>query len=183
MSEPHQHCHVCGAAYDDTSFYPRACLSCGNMTWLNPVPVSVLLIPVRTGERVGLLAIRRGVEPQAGKLALVGGFLEADETWQAGGAREVVEETGVEVDVASVETFWFTSTEPSPNRVLLFGTVAEVDAAAFEAFEPTSEVTERGVVFGPDGLDEVFAFPLHVEAARRWFAARGIEGANDYAPV
>ena len=159
--EPHQHCHACGAAYGDTSMYPRVCDACGNMVWSNPIPVSVLLVPVQKGGRVGLLVIRRGIEPAVGKLALVGGFLESDETWQAGGAREVLEETGVEVDADGVEAFWFCSTEPSPNRVLLFGTVGEVDGDALEPFEPTSETTARGVVFGPDDLEEVFAFPLH----------------------
>jgi hypothetical protein len=41
---------------------------------------------------------------------------------------------------------------------------------------PNTEVSERGVVFGPDGLDEVFAFSLHAEAARRYFAGRGVTG-------
>jgi hypothetical protein len=36
-------------------------------------------------------------------------------------------------------------------------------------------------VFGPDGLDPGFAFPLHADAARRFFAERGVGGAADYA--
>lgn len=178
--DPHQHCHVCGAAYGDTSMYPRVCDACGNMVWVNPTPVSVLLVPVQKDGRVGLLVIRRGIEPEVGKLALVGGFVESDETWQAGGAREVLEETGVEVDEESVAPFWFCSTEPNPNRVLLFGTAGDIDAGALEPFEPTSEVTARGVVFGPDDLEEVFAFPLHAEAATRWFETRGIMGTHDF---
>lgn len=180
---PHLYCHVCGAAFDDTSAFPRACTECGNMVWLNPIPVSVLLVPVKSGDRTGLLVIRRGIEPQQDRLALVGGFLEAHETWQVGGTREVFEETGVQVDDASVEPFWFTSTDPRPNRVLLFGTVAEVDAATLPTFEPTSETTQRGAVFGPEGLDEVFAFPLHIEAAERWFAARGQSGPHEFTPL
>ena len=178
--EPHQHCHVCGAPFGDTSGFPRVCDACGNMVWLNPVPVSVLLVPVRAADRVGLMVIRRGIEPAVGKLALVGGFLEAHETWQAGGAREVLEETGVEVDAASVAPFWFTSSAPNPNRVLLFGTVPELDASGFEPFEATTETTARGAVFGPDGLDEELAFPLHAEAARRWFAMYSITGPADF---
>jgi len=150
------------------------------MVWMNPTPVSVLLVPVKQGERVGLLTIRRAIDPQKDKLALVGGFLEAHETWQVGGAREVVEETGVSVDASTVEAFWFTSTEPKPNRVLLFGTVAEVAADSFEAFEASPETSARGAVFGPDGLEDVFAFPLHIDAARRWFEARDVTGAHDF---
>ncbi len=39
----------------------------------------------------------------------------------------------------------------------------------------------RGLVFGPDGLSEVFAFPLHVEAAQRYFGASGITGSHAFA--
>jgi hypothetical protein len=36
------------------------------------------------------------------------------------------------------------------------------------------------VVYGPGGLEEVFAFSTHVEAARRYFAARGVAGPHDF---
>jgi len=42
------------------------------------------------------------------------------------------------------------------------------------------ESSERGVVYGPGGLEEVFAFSTHVEAARRYFAARGVAGPHDF---
>jgi hypothetical protein len=37
-------------------------------------------------------------------------------------------------------------------------------------------------VFGPEGLDEVFAFSLHAEAARKYFAGRGITGPHGFVP-
>ncbi len=122
--------------------------------------------------------IRRGIEPGKGKLALVGGFLEEHETWQEGGARELFEETGAKVDATTLTPFWFTSTAPRPNRVLLFSEAKPV--GSIEPFAPDHETTERGLIFGPAGLDEIFAFPLHVEAARKWFAAKGITGAHAY---
>jgi ADP-ribose pyrophosphatase YjhB (NUDIX family) len=171
------YCSYCGAAYENTSAarYPRTCPGCDTTVWANPIPVSVVLVPV-TGlaadGRAGLLVIRRAIEPRIGKLALVGGFLEEHETWAAGGAREVLEETGVRVDEASLTPLWFTSTEPRPNRVLLFSVAAPVAHGALAPFLPDHETAERGVIFGTAGLDEVFAFPLHIEAARRFFAAR-----------
>ena len=36
-----------------------------------------------------------------------GGFLEEHESWQQGGAREVREETGAEIDVATILPMWF----------------------------------------------------------------------------
>lgn len=177
------HCHVCGTAFEDTTRYPRSCSKCKNQVWANPIPVSVVLVPVRHQGRVGLLVVRRSIEPRKGMLALVGGFLEEHETWQQGGAREVFEETDVRIDAATLVPFWFTSTEPRPNRVLLFSSCAELVSEELPVFSPTDETSERGLVFGPEGLDGLFAFPLHVRAAQRFFEARGIQGGHEYVAV
>lgn len=170
--------------------YPRTCAACKVQIWANPIPVSVALVPVivpasaAKPARTGVLVVRRGIEPRRGKLALVGGFLEEHETWQEGAAREVREETAIAIDPASLETFWFTSTAPKPNRVLLFSVSnMPLDVGTLAPFAANTETEERGLVFGPDGLDDVFAFPLHVEAVRRFFASRTILGPHDYTQV
>ena len=124
---------------------------------------------------------RRAIPPQIGKLALVGGFLEEHETWQHGAAREVVEETGVVIDPTTLENLWWSSTNPKPNRVLMFSLAAPIDISAMPAFEGDSETSERGLIYGPEGLDEVFAFSLHAEAARRYFAGKGVTGPHAFA--
>src|SRR4051812_47971251 len=113
-------CSSCGTAFAQTQGYPRICQTCGLQVWANPIPVSVVLVPVITARKTGLLVVRRAIEPRKGFLALVGGFLEEHETWQQGGAREIREETDVIVDPSTLESFWYVSTEPRPNRVLLF---------------------------------------------------------------
>lgn len=175
-------CSYCGTQFPDLASYPRTCAHCGVTIWANPIPVSVVLAQITDGARTGLLVIRRAIPPGVGKLALVGGFLEDHETWQVGGAREVREETGVVVDPAALTPLWFTSTEPKPNRVLLFSIAPAQPIASLPAFAADGETSERGVIFGPGGLDDVFAFSLHVEAARRYFAARGEAGAHGFAP-
>ncbi|MDI2128345.1 NUDIX domain-containing protein [Yinghuangia seranimata] len=174
-------CSYCGTAYVAPLRYPRTCAGCKTTVWANPIPVSVVLVPVRSGGRTGLLVVRRAIEPGKGRLALAGGFLEEQETWAEGGVREVREEAGTTVDPATLTAFWFTSTEPRPNRVLLFSVAAPIDADALGTFTPNDETSERGLVFGPGGLEEVFAFPLHAEAARRFFAERDITGDQAYA--
>ena len=64
------------------------------------IPVSVVLVPVWQGSRIGLLVIRRAIAPRIGRLALVGGFVEEQESWQATAARETREEAGVLLDPA-----------------------------------------------------------------------------------
>lgn len=176
-------CSRCGARFEDTTGYPRTCPGCATTVWANPIPVSVVLVPIEHDGRTGVLVVLRGIEPRRGLLAIVGGFLEEHETWQVGGAREVREETDVVVDPRTIEPFWFTSTAPRPDRVLLFSIAAPLAAASLPPFSPTSETTERGVVLGPDGIDDLFAFPLHVEAIRRFFAARGVTGDGAYRPL
>ena len=172
------YCNACGAKFPEPLKYPRKCAGCGLELWANPIPVSVALVPVVSDGRTGLLVVRRGIEPRTGFLTLPGGFLEDHETWQQGGAREVFGESGVKIDPATLECLWFTSTEPRPNRVLLFSVAAPL--TRLEPFVPNHESPERGVVFGPDGLAEIFAFPLHMQAALKYFASRGVKGPHDY---
>lgn len=173
-------CSFCGAKFPEPLSYPRTCPACGVQIWANPIPVVVVLAPVVVGERTGLLAVRRAVAPEIGKLALPGGFLEEHETWQAGGAREVREETGVIVEPGELAPHWFASSDPRPNRVLMFAVAAARSASALPKFTHDAESSERGVVFGPTGLEDVFAFSTHIEAARRYFADRGVSGLHDF---
>jgi ADP-ribose pyrophosphatase YjhB (NUDIX family) len=162
-------CSYCGTAFELPLAYPRTCAKCKTTIWANPIPVAVALVPITRGDRTGLLVVRRGIEPGKGKLALVGGFVEENETWQVGAPREVREEVGIELDASRIEPFYFVSTEPRPNRVLLFAIAPAIDERALEPFVPNAETMERAVLFAEDGFAD-FAFPLHAEAARRFFS-------------
>ena len=175
-------CHFCGAKFAEPLVYPRTCPSCGAQIWANPIPVAVALVPIETTRGTALLVIRRAIPPGVGKLALVGGFVEEHESWQVGCAREVREETGITIDAAAITPLWVASSEPKPNRVLIFGVAQALADATLPPFAPDHETSERGVIFGAGGLDEVFVFSLHAEAARRFFAARGIDCAHDFTP-
>lgn len=164
-------CSYCGTAFEPPLAYPRTCAKCKTTIWANPIPVVLALVPIVREGRTGLLVVRRGVEPGRGKLALVGGFLEAHESWQAGAAREVREEVGVTIDASRLEPFHFVSTHPRPNMVLLFSLAPAMDERALEPFVPNEEAMERDVVFADDEFSD-FAFDLHVEVARRFFASR-----------
>jgi ADP-ribose pyrophosphatase YjhB (NUDIX family) len=178
-------CSYCGTAYPEPLAYPRTCTNsaCKVTVWANPIPVSVVLLPVRSEQGTGLLVVRRGIEPRKGSLALVGGFVEEHETWQACGAREMLEEAGVTIDAAKLAPVWFTSTEPRPNRVLLFSVAPVLERASLPAFTPGPEAMERGLVFGSRGLEEVFAFPLHTQVARNWLESQGLTGPHRFTQV
>jgi ADP-ribose pyrophosphatase YjhB (NUDIX family) len=91
-------CPKCGAALTTPGACPLVCTACGFAYYFNPA-VSAAAILLR-GDGQGLF-IRRGHEPGLGRLALVGGFVDAGETPEAALRREVREEVGVELaDVA-----------------------------------------------------------------------------------
>lgn len=162
MNAPTLHCTYCGVAHTDAG-WPKTCSGCARTTWKNPTPVAVMLLPV-TAPR-GLVVIRRGIEPNKGKLALPGGYVDWEESWQAAGARELREETGVEVDPGAIELFDVHS-PPNGRTVLIFGLAEPVAREALPAFDGTDETDERTII---DGASEM-AFPLHTQVVEAFFA-------------
>jgi ADP-ribose pyrophosphatase YjhB (NUDIX family) len=152
-------CSYCGARYDDMSGYPRTCPSCGKQVWDNPSPVAVVLQPVVENGRTGLLVVRRAIPP-VGELSLVGGFIEAHETWQESAAREMAEEASVKIAPDSLEPLWFVSV---PYCVLLFSIAPPL--SELPEFVPNEEASARTVIFEPVKL----AFDAQTDAARWYF--------------
>ncbi len=66
-------------------------------------PMIVVTAFVASGKR--LLWVQRDLEPQRGKWAIPGGFLEAGETLAAGAARELHEEAGVKLDARQLALY------------------------------------------------------------------------------
>lgn len=162
-AEKNSHCSYCGEPFADAT-WPRQCSRCGNRSYLNPLPVSVILLPV--GDN-GLLLIRRSIPPQEGALALPGGFIGVGESWQEAGAREVREETGIALDPAEVRLF---DVRSAPDgTVLIFGIAEpgriEADLPVFVANHETSEML---IAREPMEL----AFPLHTQVAERFWRER-----------
>ncbi len=88
-------CPRCGAALTTPGACPLVCAACGFAYYFNPA-VSAAAILLR-GDGRGLF-IRRGHAPGLGRLALVGGFVDAGETPEIALRREVREEVGVELE-------------------------------------------------------------------------------------
>lgn len=154
------HCSYCGTSFAVGASYPRRCAQCGNTTYSNPLPVSVVLLPI---EGAGLLLVKRVQEPAAGKWGLPGGFIETGETWQEAGAREVFEETGFTVDPATITLF---DTRSAPDGTLLvFGLAPSQPSAILPRFQASPETSAVTVAAGPREL----AFPTHTETANRYW--------------
>lgn len=157
------HCSFCGRRFADGAAWPRTCAGCGNTSYLNPLPVAVLLVPVGGG----LLVVRRAIPPRQGQIALPGGFINVGESWQAAAARELHEEAQLVVDPAEISEFRVRSAPD--GTVLIFGLAAPREAADLPPFAPNDEASERLVIAGPAEL----AFPLHTDAALAYFERAG----------
>jgi ADP-ribose pyrophosphatase YjhB (NUDIX family) len=162
MPTRNAHCSYCGHRFDDDASWPRKCGGCSQVSYVNPIPVAVVLLPVDTG----LLAIRRTIEPHRGELALPGGFINLGESWQAAAARELFEETGIAIDPAELTVF---DVKSAPDSTLLvFGLAHGRTRAELPSFSPNDEASEC-VVLTSDGP---LAFPLHTEIVRAYLARR-----------
>ena len=155
-----QYCPHCGGPYADTETWPRHCGSCGRQQFRNPIPVSVVVMPVDGG----VLAIRRAIPPAVGKLALPGGFVNWGETWQEAGAREVKEETGI--SISPDELVLLGASSVAEGVILLFSRARArtIEEAAWQA-DP-AEISEIVVLREPCEL----AFSTHTEQLSAHFA-------------
>jgi ADP-ribose pyrophosphatase YjhB (NUDIX family) len=159
---PNAFCSYCGQRHTADTF-PKTCTACGQVTYVNPLPVAVALVPVKIGiQPIGLLLVQRGIEPKRGEWALPGGFMERGETWEHAVWRETFEETGISINEASVRLY-DQGTTPNSN-LLVFGVCDPIDADALLGFEA------HGETMGLSALRTVneLAFPMHTRAAHRW---------------
>lgn len=162
ISTKNSHCSYCGILFEAHQPWPRTCAHCHNVSYVNPLPVAVLLLPVDNG----LLVVRRGVAPHAGRLALPGGYINIGESWQKAAARELFEETGGVVDPTDVREF---AVRSAPDgTVLIFGVAAPQHETELPPFQANSEASERLVIHAPQQL----AFPLHSEVVELFFKRR-----------
>ncbi len=166
MPDSFAFCGYCGAKYSENlPVYARTCSSCGQTSYKNPLPVAVLLVPVRNEltHMQGLVVIRRNIPPKVDMLALPGGFINFGESWQVGAARELFEETGIQVEPEFIHAELVLSAPDS--TILIFGMSLSVTEAQVKQAVTSSETSEVSIIWDPEPL----AFPLHELAVNHFF--------------
>lgn len=116
------YCHRCGTRLEERFIEEEErirlyCGMCRSPVYENPVPATAAVV---IDERGYVLLVRRGVEPAKEQWCLPGGFLEIDETPEAGCLRELKEETGIEGDIDRL-VLNVTSQSPFYRSVLVMG--------------------------------------------------------------
>ena len=169
---PVRFCAACGSpcadvvAADGRAY--RTCTACGRVHFRNPSPtVSVVVVK----DESLLLCLREPQMFRGGMWCLPGGYMEFDEDFLSAGRREVLEETGLDVQVKgilSVHTNFHTPDMSSLSIIML----AHPQAGVAEPRDETQEV--RWIGFG-EPLPEM-AFEHHEYIIQRYIATR-YEGA------
>jgi ADP-ribose pyrophosphatase YjhB (NUDIX family) len=139
------------------------CSDCGKTHYQSPNVLVATYVCV--GEAI--LWIKRGIPPAVGKWAIPGGYMENDETPEAGASRELREETGIGVPADKMLLVSVSSILHMAQTHLVFR--CHLDN------QPETDRTEEAVEFGWFTEDELpwedLAFPgiePHVRQVYRW---------------
>lgn len=141
-----KYCPKCGStAFHVKDEKAKRCEECGFVYYFNSSAATVAFI---LNEKNELLVCRRAKEPKKGTLDLTGGFIDRFETGEEGVAREVKEETGLEVEEA---TYLFSL----PNTYLYSGFLVHTLDLFFRC-----KVKDESRLQAMDDVAESFWMPL-----------------------
>jgi 8-oxo-dGTP diphosphatase len=138
----------------------QKCSCCSYVNWNNPIPVVVVVIPTADGR---LVLIRRLLNPGAGSIALVAGFVDANETPEQAAVREAKEEASLDIEI---DRFLGTRMPPNVNQHLHFFLAKPVTAQPVKGSD-AAEVLVKGRTEIP--FAEI-KFSTHREMIESWLA-------------
>lgn len=161
----HRFCPACASALEEKEVAGRrrpVCSNCGRVVFYDP-KVAVTCIVERDGK---VLMVRRGNQPGYGLWSIPGGYVDRGEVVEEAAVREVLEETGLEVEIGRLLGLFSEAGHP-------------VILAAFTARElggrlTTGPETLEVAFFAPDGLPPL-AFPRDEQMLAHWREMRNGE--------
>ncbi len=161
LPEPARFCPRCGSALVE-----GACPE-DRYRWY-PDPKVAVGVLVSGGERTtpGLLLVRRNHEPALGAWAFPSGFVDAGEVLEDAAAREVREETNVEVAIDGLVGAWSTAGNPVVFLAYSGHVVAGTPSPGDEAYE---------VAWFPVDALPPLAFDHDAEVVAAWQRRRASE--------
>lgn len=139
------------------------CPECGYVFYLTPAPVTCTLVDLEGS----LLLVRRKYPPRRGYWCLPAGFVEVGESPSESAAREVREETGLDVEITGLVDCWASDEDPR-TPVVSFAFAARVTGGTLRP----GDDAEEAVFFDRDSLPDGIAFTTHRALVLRHFEKR-----------
>ena len=168
-------CIRCGLALEDHLIFGeirRTCSGCNHVHFDDPKVAAVAFI--HNGESI--LLVRRAMNPEKGKWALPGGYVDANEDPRQAAIREVKEETGLHVTITRHLDIVFTPPANGEHGVRPIVIIFEACIVGGN-IQPKDDV-DRVEWFTLDELPEL-AFKSTFQTIQRWYAETHIEGGAD----
>lgn len=137
-----------------------ACPACGFIDYANPKPCVAVIVEQDGKILLGL----RATEPAKGLWDILGGFIDAGETAEDAVHREILEETGLRVEIVRYLGSFPDTYGPRRLPTLNLGFVAVPVGGTLRAASDVGEVR----YFAADQLPEVWAFPHQVQIIAAW---------------
>ncbi len=170
---PDSRCSACGHMLAEQKLYPRICFHCGHITYKNPIPVVVPIVPIphpgfsifNRKNPTKWLIQQRNINPKKGEWALPGGYINYGETWEQAAARELEEEVGLITkpsDYSLLEVVNATN-----DNMLIFCTHNKGVKSEDIHFAPNDEVSAIQLITDPYQIQ--LCFPTHNEQLRKYY--------------
>jgi 8-oxo-dGTP diphosphatase len=156
------YCPMCGRKTEPrerSGAMRPVCTACNHIVYFNPgVAVAVCIM-----QNDQILLVRRGMEPMRGYWAMPAGFMEYDEDPKAAARREVLEETGLNVQIDRlIEIFHTPSDGGLANLVITYA--ASITGGTMQAQDDADEVAW----FRKETVPPEVAFLPSQTLVRRW---------------
>ena len=167
-------CIRCGAALEDRLIYSeirRTCSVCNHIHFYDPKVAAVTFI--HNGETI--LLVRRAMDPEKGKWALPGGYVDANEDPRQAAIREVEEETGLHVTITRLLDINFTPPANGEQGIRPIVIIFEACIVG-GSIHPQDDV-DRVEWFTIDNLPEL-AFKSTFQTIQRWYAETHTEDSH-----
>ena len=162
MSPDDKYCPSCASPLEEKEAAGRqrpVCPNCGRVVFYDPKVAATCI--VERGEQV--LLVKRGNEPGYGLWSMPGGYVDRGEVVEDAAAREVLEETGLEVEIDRLVGLFSEAGHP----VMVAAFAARELGGHLKAGDETLDVG----FFSPADLPPL-AFPRDEQILARWRAMR-----------
>ena len=160
------YCIRCGTALEDRFIYGesrRICATCNHIHFVDPKVAAVTFI--HNGESI--LLVRRAMDPEKGKWALPGGYVDANEDPRQAAIREAKEETGLHITITRLLDIVFTPPADGEQGIRPIVIIFEACVVG-GTIQPQDDV-DKVEWFTADTLPEL-AFKSTLETIQNWYA-------------